>query len=307
MTTISPLNHEVSNVRVTVSHSEVESYLRCERQHFYGYGVEIQRDTESDSLNRGTLGHAALEAFFNVWLNNGPIKPGDLMDQAQAAALAVVNAQLVKQPIVAAEVFECLSWFFSANQFEGWEVLGVEQVFQMVVKEDGQRLVMPFVIDLIARDRYGDLWVIDHKFMYDFISDRDAELMPQLPKYVAGMRVLGHHIDKAGYSVLRYRSLKEPTVDSKYRFVPVPITETRLRSTIIEQVKASERIQELKRQDLPTWSDFALRTANKMVCNSCSFRSLCVAELNDWQPNLILNSEYKKKERREFKEIEQGS
>lgn len=287
----------IEKPRVTVSHSEVESYLRCERQHFYGYGLEIQRVSESDSLARGIMGHAALQVFFTALIE------GDSYEDAQQKCYADVLQHAAKEPILVKEIVECLQFFFEGYPFERWTVLGVEHEMQLVVDDD---LTMPFIVDLVIKDPFGFVWVIDHKFMYDFITDRDIELMPQLPKYFVGMKALGFDVHKMAYSVLRYRPLKEPTVDSKYRFTPFEATKTRLLQTISEQIVVSKRIQTAKKQTLAEWSESAMRTANKMVCNNCPFRELCVAELNDWQPNLVLNSSYKKKERREFKEIEQG-
>lgn len=285
----------VEKPRTTVSHSEVESYLRCERQHYYGYGLEIERISESDSLHRGKLGHSCLEAFFNA------LKDGKDFDTAKQLAFLRATEEIGRAPGLVNEVVDCLTWFFEGYPFHGWTILAVEIELVLSVTDE---LQMPFIVDLVAKDIYGDVWVIDHKFMYDFITDRDAELMPQLPKYVAALRVLGYQVDKTAYSVLRYRSLKTPTVDSKYKFIPTNITDERLKQTITEQLKVSARIIERKKESLAEWSADAMRTANKMVCNNCSFRSLCVAELNDYQPQLILDSDYKKKERREFKEIE---
>lgn len=293
----------VTKPRITVSHSEVESYLRCERQWYYGYGLEIQRISESDSLFRGTLGHAALEVFFNALLvkqeeNEYGLTASkeDLDDAAQSAMKFVLNLAPT-YPVLVAEIVECLTFFFMGYPFMGWKILGVEYQDVLPVTEE---LAMPFVIDLIAQDPFGKVWIIDHKFMYDFISDRDAELMPQLSKYAVGMKALGHTIDKTGYSVLRYRSLKNPTVESKYLFKEVYLSPERQQRTITEQVIVSDRIQAAKKLPLEVLSQQSMRTANKMVCNSCSFRSLCVAELNDWQPDLILNGEYKPKVRRDF-------
>jgi len=283
-------------VRVTVSHSEVESYLRCERQHFYGYGLEIQRINESDSLRRGTLGHAALEVFFNS------MKDTSDFEASKVAAYTFLSEYAITVPVIMSEVVNCLGFFFEGYPFHGWEILGVEYENVLSVTD---KLAMPFVIDLIVRDLYGDVWVVDHKFMYDFLSDHDVELMPQIPKYMVGMKAVGFNVDRAAYSIFRYRKMKEESVDNKYLFKPIEVTVDRMKQTILEQVVVSDRIQSLKHLPIEEWSGSAMRTANKMVCNSCSFRSLCVAELNNWQPNLILNGDYMPKKRREFKEIEQ--
>lgn len=287
--------------RDTVSHSEVESYLRCERQHFYGYGMEIQRQPgqESDSLFRGTVGHKCLEAGFNALIllqdEYAGILPSHVKTAREKALAETILA--ADRPEVMKELIQCLSIFFDNFPFYGWRILAVEQEYVMPVAPG---LNMPFVVDLLARDAYGAIWLIDNKFVYDFYSSRDTELMPQLPKYYVGLKALGIHVDKMAYSMYRYRSQKSTDPDKYYKFEPVTFTNARLMQTITEQVVVSDRILTAKLKPLEEWSGSAMRTANSMVCNNCSVRSLCVAELNDWQPNLVLNSEYQKKQRREF-------
>lgn len=282
--------------RTTVSHSEVESYLRCERQHFYGYGLEIQRKpgSESDSLFRGIIGHKCLEAAFNFMKENGTTT--EVVTEAKAIALETTVAA-ISRPNVMKELVTILSAFFEQFPFYNWTVLAVEEERVLPITET---LNMPFVLDLLMADPYGDVWLIDNKFVYDFYNNRDIELMPQLPKYFVGLKAAGVSVDKMAYSMFRYRSQKYDGPDKHYKFEPVTFSNARLTQTITEQVVVSDRIQQQKTHSLEEWSGTAMRTANQMVCNSCSFRSLCVAELNDWQPNLVLNSEYSKKQRREF-------
>lgn len=280
--------------RITVSHSEVESYLRCERQHFYGYGMEIQRVATSDALSTGIFGHKILELFFKKMQ-----ECGDWFEAVEHTNSVIIPAIVAENGLDAnsAKALTAINWFFASEQFSGWKILAVEQEYVVPVADD---LEMPFVVDLIAADKYGDNWLIDNKFVYDFYTMTDAELMPQIPKYMYGLSNLGIKIDKTAYSMYRTRSLKTADVNNMYQFLPFSVTPTRVAQTAIEQFRASGRIQEIKRQDLSVQSQTALRTANKTVCQGCSFRSLCVAELNDWQPNLVLNAEYQAKVRREF-------
>ena len=130
----------------TVSHSEVESYLRCERQHFYGYGLEIQRQPgqESDSLFRGTVGHKCLEAAFNYLKDERFSIIRSTVEDARSLALAE-TIEASDRPEVMKELMTCLSAFFDNFPFYGWTILAVEQEYVMPVAPG---LNMPFVIDL---------------------------------------------------------------------------------------------------------------------------------------------------------------
>lgn len=285
-------------VRVTVSHSEVESALRCERAHYYGYGLGIQRKSESTSLRRGTLGHQALDAYFTS------LKDGYAHETAVVVAETFIVNYMTAHPFdteIATEVLTTIRFFFEARPFRNWEVISVEEEFQLPITET---LVFPFVVDLVAKDPYGDIWIIDHKFMYDFITPEEAELNGQLAKYMGALRAMGYRVDHAAYSVLRYRNIKNSTVDTRYRLVIDDPTVARLQRTFTEQAVMALRLQERKAMPLAEQSASAIRTANKLVCNHCSFRSICVAELNDTQPELVLNSEYQARTRREFAQIE---
>lgn len=99
--TVPGTDPEVAAVRNTVSHSEVESWLRCDRQHFYGYSMGIQRDSEheSTSLARGTLGHEALA----IWFEHLMTVPNDVAGAYQAA-LVFLTGRAPISPVIAGEV-----------------------------------------------------------------------------------------------------------------------------------------------------------------------------------------------------------
>ena len=281
-------------VKKTVSHSEAESFLHCERQHYYGYGLEIQPLHQSDALSRGTLGHACLEVFFKHLLN---VDQHDIAG-AQTAVWEFLKPQYAVQPILASEVTQCLTFFFQAYPFMGWAVIGVEYDAVLEVTDD---IAVPFVVDLIIRDIAGKVWAIDHKFVYDFINETQADLMPQLAKYAVGLKMLGIHVDNFAYSCLRYRSMKDNNAENRYRFQPFVISNARQMQTLREQALIAQRIQRYKAMPIEQWSYEAVRANDKKVCQMCSFRSLCIAELNDSQPNLVLNNFYKKRQRRDWK------
>lgn len=289
----------------TVSHSEAEQFLRCERAHFYSYGMKIQRIRTSDSLSRGLLGHEALQVFFEVQMRAqkaGTWGTEVTADDCQAEALGYVMG---KYSEFSATIINCLVWFTQAHQFDNWDILAVEKEFTLHISED---LDYPFIIDLIARDPYGDIWVIDNKFIWDFYTDRDVELMPQLPKYIGGLRALDFPVDKVGYSMLRTRTgLKNEGLDTQYKFMEVEVSDARINNTFWEQLEIARRVARAKAvatnevDGLDTWSQSALRVTNKMICNSCAFKRLCVEELNNGQVQFVLDSEYMPKTKRDTK------
>lgn len=285
----------MNSVRTTVSHSEVESFLRCNRAHYYGYILEIQRRATSDSLARGTIGHMFLETYFKAMLE----MQGRLDYKYNVEnALIQVNKAMVEafmlNPELAAQAKDAFDWFLKAEPFKFWEILYVEEDFMFSV---GENLEFPFKPDLIARDPEGKVWLIDHKVVYDFYTPRDAELQPQLAKYYFFLRSMGIHIDKVGYHSLRWRNLKENTVENRNNLFGFDMPKERAVNTFREQVAVAKELQRRKALPLEEANAIAYRAANKLVCNNCQFRSLCIAEQNNDKPQLVLDSEYVKRER----------
>lgn len=289
--------------RITVSHSEVESYLKCERAHFYGYGLEIQPIRTPVPLARGIIGHSALDAYY-TYLQEFQQEHDDWrarIDEAQNAAMekavAVAVSHLATEPTLAAEVLDSLNYFFQADPFRGWKVLSNEKDEVLPIMDT---MAMPFKIDVKLEDYYGDVWVIDFKFMYNFLNDTQVEIMPQLFKYTGALRAMGEQVHKVAYAVLRYRDMANNSPTTRFQLKEVVVNPERIHRVLTEQVLASARIQEVKKQTMEEWSGNALRVANSFVCKGCNFLSLCSAELSQNQPSLVLNSEYEKRQRLDF-------
>lgn len=285
----------MSKVRTTVSHSEVESFLRCNRAHYYGYILEIQRRATSDSLARGTIGHMFLETYFKAMLEmQGSLPYNDRVEFAKACVNKVMIEAFMLNPELAAQAKDAFDWFLKADPFKFWEVISVEEDFMFELSDD---LQFPFKPDLIIKDLEGKVWLIDHKVVYDFYTPRDAELQPQLAKYYFFLRTMGIHIDKVGYHSLRWRSLKENTVENRNSLFGFDMPKDRASNTFREQVAVSKELQRRKALPLAEANVIAYRVANKMVCNNCQFRSICIAEQNNDKPQLVLDSEYVKRKR----------
>lgn len=80
--------------------------------------------------------------------------------------------------------------------------------------------------------------------------------------------------------------------------LPLKPNSTRVQTTFMEQINTAHYISELKPLPLEVQDIRAVRVANKMVCQSCSFRDLCISELNGTNSNLLLKTEYKVREKR---------
>ena len=294
----------------SVSHSEVDSYLLCRRKHYYGYGLSLQRVKESSSLATGVAGHKILEAFYRTIL-----EAGITADEQKAAfdeALEAATQTYVELTWEGyedgdrrAKLIDILfdeDYGYFHNEFfvnNGWRVLAVEAEYNLVYDDDTQS-TYPFVVDMIVQDPDGAYVVIDHKFVYDFYTPEATDLQPQIPKYIGALRALGHEVSYGGYNMLRTRKTKETTPESNNYFMILKPNTTRITTTFMEQLGVAAEIQALKELPLDVQEKRAYRTANKMICQSCSFRDLCSTELMGGNVELMKKTEYKIRERKEF-------
>jgi hypothetical protein len=306
----------------STSHSEVESYLLCRRKHFYGYSRRLKRVTESASLAVGSAGHKVLETFYSTVLEQG----GDTIEGQQGALEVAYLAALAQFEQLVAEGFRdtddkrmnlydiLFGWYFPNEPLvtQGWRVLAVEQKFNLLYDEEND-LSYPFVVDLIARDPEGKTVVVDHKFVWDFYSYEASELQPQIPKYIGALRALNHKIDYGAYNQLRTRLIKGtkqkdgtypgPTLDQMLLQLPLKPNSTRVITTFTEQIEAARQLVDVKIRPIEEQDKLAVRVANKMVCQSCSFKDLCISDLNGANSELLIATEYEVRPQRDAFEI----
>lgn len=346
----------------SVSHSEVESYLTCRRKWWYGYGLSLQRQDESMGLALGSAGHEILAAFYRTILEGGDtLRAQKKMVPAATQIARLKYEELVEQGWEDSDdrrmPLEKLMFehYFPNEPFveKGWLILAVEQEFNLEYDSESE-LRMPFVIDVIAKSPEKRIVIVDHKFLGQFYSSADVELMPQIPKYIAGLRALGHRVDEGLYNLVKTTNIKGdklrkdelisalggvegklhvgpddvvdlkkytvdvlvsmaekqgvqvyagPTVDQMLEWVPIKPNNVRVQQTFIEQIDTADEIQRRKEMDQEDLDRVSFRTANKMVCNGCSFRDLCSTELSGGNTKLMIQSEYKVRERRAFAEV----
>jgi len=294
----------------SVSHSEVDSYLLCRRKHYYGYGLSLERITQSNSLATGSAGHKILEMFYQTILDLGET----VEEQKKAFDAALEAAREAYNEIIdngyedadrRAKLVDILfdeNYGYFANEFlvrNNYRIMAVEAEFNLLYDEDTES-TYPFVVDLIVQDPEGRYVVIDHKFVYDFYTPEQTDLQPQIPKYIGALRALNYEIAYGAYNMLRTRKLKDPTPDSNNYFMILKPNKERVINTFMEQLGVATEIQALKELSIEDQNKRAYRTANKMVCQSCSFRDICSTELVGGNVELMKKTEYKIRERRTF-------
>jgi hypothetical protein len=293
----------------SVSHSEVDSYLLCRRKHYYGYGLSLERISTSHSLATGTAGHRILEAFYKAILEKHTWDEALSTAQTEYELIVDEGYENVSNRADLHDMLFHEEWGYFANEYmvrNGWTVLAVEQEFSLIYDEETQASY-PFVVDMIMRDSDGKYVVIDHKFVYDFYTPSQTDLQPQIPKYIGALRAMNHEIAYGAYNMIRTRKLKTPEPDNMSYFMILKPNTDRVLNTFMEQLGVAAEIQQLKQLSLEEQNKRAYRTANKMVCQSCSFKEICSTELMGGNTQLMLKTEYKIRERRAIGVTNEGT
>lgn len=89
-----------------------------------------------------------------------------------------------------------------------------------------------------------------------------------------------------------------PTAEQVHDILPIRPSAARIIRTFEEQVGVAAEISARELLPVEVIEKSAYRTANKMVCNGCSFKDLCEAQLAGQSTKLLIETEFKVKEKR---------
>ena len=291
----------------TISHTEVDQFLTCERKHWYAFGHPIdgtrglEPTVHANGLFKGITGHEALAVYYGYLApisQNRP--PTDReMDQAEILATQNLSKSLAENPdrgelimslmVILTKYFE---YYRKEDQFD-WKYLAVETEFRLELDYDTWYAFKP---DLIRQNRKtGNIEVVDHKFLANLYDGSVIGILPQLPKYVEALRRLGFDIKDGVYNLISNRVLVTKPYEASYttmRRMPLIVTQSRIKRTFSEQLLVIGHIADLK-EDPNNWPDMVVRTANSFNCKNCSFLELCVADLNNEDTTVAIKYNYR--------------
>lgn len=254
-----------------VSNSEADTFLTCERRHYYAFGESLQPKSYGAGLSRGIAGHSALEIYYTSQLAGDAVSVSQklMMDFLENEILESIKAGNANNTAIITKLVQLLVDYVEFYGKEDQDILAVEETFQF----EG----FPFKPDLIVRDRKTkEVTLRDHKFLYNFYNGGKASMFPQLPKYVGALRDLGFKVHKAEFNMLRHRvNAKE-----KFKRLPIEIPDNRIVQYKHEHAIATYRIESYKSLELDDWRDSILRTANSFTCDHCPFAPICQTDLD---------------------------
>ena len=296
-----------------VSNSEVSNYLSCERKHYYAHALNLEPIRHSLSLSRGIIGHEALAEFYSfikVWQDNQDqptvVHPIGVQNAAVEMMDAVVDKYIIEcmqsqhpnkldtmNMLTSLKVL--LNRYVEFQKQDQWIILEVEQSHVMPLYDAyGYGMRLDLLVQYTAGPKKGEIWVVDHKFVYDFMNQNALRINAQMPKYLATVRNETGLVIKGGLlNQLRHRMKKGPMTDDElFRREPITPSTARVRNIMKEQIKASEEIMERHALPVEEYGERAKRTLNIMICNNCSFLELCQTELDGENASLMIKTEF---------------
>lgn len=293
---------EEKQYQLSASHSEIETFTSCERKHYYSYGLKIHGKTMSDKLIVGIMGHACLAAYYQA--RQDGIGHDDALD-------ILIDEFYKQKASYTHEIFDGDKWFnflFDAltKYFDhygdevkdaGWEVLRVETRYDVRLTDT---FTIPIVLDLLVRIPGYGIVLLDHKFTWNFYNVDQIDLSPQLPRYYVALSELGWKINGIWYNEIRTQVTKANKDNPAELFSRVPITLNANKSVTImrEHLMAAERIGKLRQLPggIEEWEQSIIR--NTSACNMCGFKTICAADLDGNDSEIILRNFYEEKKSR---------
>lgn len=282
-----------SDTRV-ISNTEVDTFLRCQRKHYYQFLLERVPKSMGRSLTTGIIGHEVLAEYYNG------IRMGLPKDEAFIQAMKILTQYIGNTDIaIISKVQILVSRYVEQDTIpDTCEILAVEEDYYIPFEN------MPFAygmrLDLMVKSNVGasagTIRLIDHKFVYDFYSQDDIALGGQIPKYIGTLRYNGLPVHSGAINQFRTRfeaHLVPKKLDTDlFRRDPSPVTPQRIRSALTQQIQTAERIIERRNMTPQLQESEATPVLNKMTCKSCPFTAVCIAEQNGEDVSLMLKQDY---------------
>jgi CRISPR/Cas system-associated exonuclease Cas4 (RecB family) len=285
-----------------ISNSEVSDYLKCQQLWLYKY---VQRLTPkgnmSEPLAYGVYGHEWLFKFYKTRATGAGIE--DSVIEANSVITGLINDGSVDN-MFALHLMGLLYKYIEHYPDNNLKISGVEQKFKVPLAQDHSdpnkllgnysHIELGVTVDLIGTvtdGKYeGEEFIIDHKFTYNFWTPDAITLNSQLPKYIYAANANGHNVKRALINQLRYRQMS----DNKQFFSrrPVVPSETRISNIINQHIKTSWQIVAAKRDYYAGIDPQPIKVLSRATCENCPFFSICDAELDGRNTDLIKKAHY---------------
>ncbi len=291
---------------VTISNSEVLEYQKCERSHFYHFGLGLEPKEPPLRFDRGTTGHKALEIATKAKIQGASLQECVELAEDSIMRRAIQfmqghfaeNWEASKRTQMFTELRSVVGQYLTYywNNDDVRPIL-VEEVFKVPISSTVNYGLRADVVGQYTKFPFkGDYVISDWKFRYNFINPDLLELNGQINKYVFGVNIPEGKITKGIFDQIRYRKLKDPDPLQIFQRLPVP-TKPKVRQAIMEtHLSIAEDIAARKALPVREQSLKARRNLSEYACKDCLFRGPCTIELRGEDPSTEIGNNFKPSE-----------
>lgn len=254
-----------------ISFSELKTWRTCRQMYHYKYREKLEPKRKPPALKRGAWIHSLLETYY---------KGGDWRETHQK--LTEEFAQLFEEE---KEYYGNLPEYceYLMNLYEKTyndKVILVEHEFEYFPLSS--KVFLKGRIDLVIED-YQGVWLVEHKTASRIPNEDERLINPQVALYIP---VVEHLLQTQIKGVLwNYLKTKIPKKKEgkllERRYLPV-------NRRILSQLSQEAQIAAIESQKLTA----SYRALHPILCRTCSYKSLCFAELLGLDVDFVRKTEY---------------
>jgi hypothetical protein len=330
---------------ITITNSKLKSFTRCQRQYYYKFVLNLEAKRKRESLERGTLTHQCLEAYYR----NGSMKAMiPVLKDYRKKLKKMFDEERVLFENIPNEVITILRGYHRVwKDTERLEILEydgepvIERTFKIPLTSKVQ---LGFTMDLGVKDELG-IWVMDHKTAKnlpsdDFrLTDTQSELyqfgleevldtkvqgiiwnyirtkVPTVPELLKrGGLTKRKNIDTDRYTYLK--AIKEHGLDpADYQDIlsTLPTSKAfynRIRcprntNLMIDVVKSAGVVGTRIHNLQEADKDKYVRSLSFMCDRGCEFRPLCIAEMMGHDVDFTISTYYQERKEDKYGDFEE--
>ncbi len=261
----------------TISHSEVESYSRCQKAHLFSYGMGLTSIEPNVFLQTGNAFHELAEIYYKALKAGAEGTEAFIEANTHYMSLVLSGKYETEFLNTAHRLFKDYVDFYDWRE---WEVLMVEGYFEFPLTDE---ITFNGHIDLVVRFKngphVGKLGVVDHKTGLNFMNQVQVDMHSQIPKYIYVLNSLPLFDQSVKVGVInqaRWRKVTNPIDQfSRREITPTALEQDNI---IKNHIKWCNRIVERRKFPIHDWHEEATLTEIKDICKFCDFATPCKEE-----------------------------
>lgn len=258
-----------------VSFSELKTWRTCRQMYHYKYRERLEPRLKSPALKRGAWMHSLLEAYYK----------GEDWRETHQNLVKQFNELLEEEKEYYGDLpGECEYLMSLYEETYHDKPILVEHEFEKFPISPSSQVLLKGRIDLVIEDPKRGVWLVEHKTASRIPNEDERLVNPQVALYIPIVeRILGTKIQGVLWNYIRTKIPKKKEVQLlERRYLPA-------NEKIISQLLWEVRVAAIEAKKLTN----VYRSLHPLVCRTCGFKSLCMAELMGLDANFVRRAEYK--------------